>query len=348
MSERTDPADPRPAAAFDAPPPRLRSAVGGLTSNQAGLALVTILFVLLFNGLTPGFGSPFNLYALGRVVAIDVVIGFSMMVVLATGGMNLAVGSIGVCAAMAAGWAMQQAGLPIPIAVLAGIAMGAALGTVNGLGIVLTGVNSFIITLATMSLFFGAMILMTEAEAFRSLPQAFVDLGKIRVFGFVSGLVFVALAVAAGLLWLYRFTRFGREVLALGANMEAARLSGIRVERVLVASHALSGALAGLAGLMLTARNGAALPSMTGHIGMDWLLPAFLAPVLGGTLLSGGTISVVGALLGAVMVGVIANGLLLLQVSDFWVQLFMGLILLVAVMLDRARSVFALRRRMGS
>ena len=135
MSERTDPADPRPAAAFDAPPPRLRSAVGGLTSNQAGLALVTILFVLLFNGLTPGFGSPFNLYALGRVVAIDVVIGFSMMVVLATGGMNLAVGSIGVCAAMAAGWAMQQAGLPIPIAVLAGIAMGAALGTVNGLGI---------------------------------------------------------------------------------------------------------------------------------------------------------------------------------------------------------------------
>lgn len=347
MTERSDAADQRPVA-FDTPPPRLKTLLRGLASNQAGLALVIVVFIVLFHSLTPGFSSPFNLYALGRVVAIDVVIGFSMMVVLATGGMNLAVGSIGVCSAMVAGWAMQQAGLPIPVAAVIGLAMGAALGTVNGLGIVLTGVNSFIITLATMSLFFGAMILMTEAEAFRALPQPFVDLGKVRYFGFVSGLVFVSLAVAVGLVWLYRFTQFGREVLATGANMEAARLSGIRVERVLVLSHALSGGLAALAGLMLTARNGAALPSMTGHIGMDWLLPAFLAPVLGGTLLSGGTISVVGALFGAIMVGVIANGLLLLQVGDFWVQLFMGLILLVAVMLDRLRSVFALRRQIGA
>lgn len=325
------------------PPRRGGASLGLLASNQVGLALVIAAFTLLFATFTSGFTSPFNLYALSRVVAIDVVIGFSMMVVLAGGGMNLAVGSIAVCAVMFGGWLIEAIGLPFPPALVAALLFGAALGALNGALVAATGVNSFIITLATMSLYFGAMIVLTEAEAFRNLPDGFTDLGKSRMFGFVSGLTLVALAVAACLLYLFRYTALGRQILAVGANPDAARLSGVPVERVIVVSHLLSGALATVAGLMLTARNGAALPSMTGHIGMDWLLPAFLAPILGGTLLSGGTVSVIGTLLGAVMVGVIKNGLLLLQVGDFWVQLFLGLILLAAVMLDRARAVYAER-----
>jgi len=316
-----------------------------LASNQAGLALVVAVFVLIFWFGTAGFGSRFNLYALGRVVAIDIVIGCSMMVVLATGGMNLAVGLIAVSSVMFGGWLMQQVGMPVVPSVIVTLAFGSALGWLNGITVVKTGVNSFIITLATMSLFFGAMIVLTEADAFNALPKGFTDIGKIKVFGWVSVLVFVALGVSAGLHILFRFTAIGRQILAAGANAKAAALSGVPVDRAIVIAHMLSGGLATLAGLMLTIRNGAALPSMAGHIGMDWLLPAFLAPVLGGTLLSGGAVSVVGTLLGALLVGVLMNGLLLLQVGDFWIQLFLGLILLAAVVLDRARGVYAERRR---
>ncbi|MGF1626775.1 MAG: ABC transporter permease [Alphaproteobacteria bacterium] len=316
-----------------------------LGSNLIGLLLIIVLFVVLFGTLTDGFLSRFNLYNIGRVAAIDIVIGFSMMVVLATGGLNLAVGAIGVSAAMFGGLVMQDLGIPVLPALALVLAFGALLGGLNGLAMVLTGVHSFIITLATMSLYFGAMITLTRAQPYNQLPADFVDFAKIRMFGFVSPLLLVTLAAGLLLGWLFRFTAFGREALAAGANEKAAGLSGIRVGRMFVYCHALSGTLAALAGLMVSMRNGAALPSMAGQIGADWLLPAFLAPVIGGTLLTGGTISVTGTALGAILVTVLTSGLLLLQVGEFWVQAFLGLILLVAVTLDRVRTVIAERRR---
>src|SRR5690606_12698830 len=133
--------------------------------------------------------------------------------------------------------------------------------------------------------------------------------------------------------------------LATGANPKAAELSGVPVRRIVVLAHVLSGLLAAAAGLMVSTRNGAALTSLAGQIGQDWLLPAFLAPVLGGTLLSGGAVSVAGTVLGALLVNTLNTGLRMLAVGDFWIELFLGLILLAAVMLDRARSVWAERRR---
>lgn len=317
-----------------------------LATNEAGLFLMTVVFVVLFTNLNPGFNSPFNVYALTRVLAIDVVIGFSMMVVLVTGGLNLAVGAIGVCAVMMGGWAMQVAGLPIPVAAAIALLFGAVLGAVNGILTVLMRVHSFVVTLATMSLFFGAMIVITQAKAFNALPDAFVSLAKLKTYFFVSSMLYLAVGLGV-LLWvLFHHTLIGRQILAAGANASAARLSGVPVERTIVVCHALSGGLAAVAGLMLTARNGAALPSMAGQLGMDWLLPAFLAPVLGGTLLTGGTVSVVGTFLGAAMVTVLTNGLLQLQVGEFWVQAFLGIILLIAVALDRLRAHVIEKRRL--
>ncbi|MEM0906039.1 MAG: ABC transporter permease [Pseudomonadota bacterium] len=316
-----------------------------LASNEAGLFLITVLFIVFFAYVTPGFTSPFNIYALTRVLAIDAVIGFSMMVVLVTGGLNLAVGAIGVCAVMIGGWAMQVAGLPIPIAALLAMVAGAAFGVVNGVLTVVMRVHSFVVTLATMSLFFGAMIVVTEAQAFNALPKAFVDLAKLKTYYFASSMLYVSFGVGV-LLWLFfHHTLLGRQILAAGANPAAARLSGVPVEKTIVVCHAMSGGLAALAGLMLTARNGAALPSMAGQLGIDWLLPAFLAPVLGGTLLTGGTISVVGTFLGAALVTVLSGGLLQLKVGEFWVQAFLGIILLVAVALDRLRAHVIEKRR---
>ncbi len=309
-----------------------------LLSNEFGLAVLIAIAFTGFAVALPGFTSPFSLFTIGRQIGIDTMIGLAMMAVIVTGGLDLSVGAIGVCAAMAFGWLAQSLGVPLPLALPLAILFGASLGFINGYAVVRSGVHSFIITLASMSIFFGIMIFLSQAQAFNELPAAVTAMGKMRLFGKVSVLLVVTLAVCAALSLFYRFTTLGRQMLAAGANPRAAELSGIRTGRVITACHMLTGGLAALAGLMLTARTGAAVPSMAGHLGQDWLLPAFLAPVLGGTLLSGGRVSVIGTLLGAAFVTIMTSGLLLMRVGEFWILACLGLILLIAVLADRLRQ----------
>jgi ribose transport system permease protein len=141
---------------------------------------------------------------------------------------------------------------------------------------------------------------------------------------------------------LFRYATLGRQILAAGANPRAAAMSGVPVGRVIIIAHMLSGLLAAIAGVLVVARLAAAMPAVGGQ---DWLLPSFLGPVLGGTLLSGGFVSVVGTALGALLVSTIRSGLLVLQIGSFWLQFFLGIILLLAVLVDRYRSVYAERRK---
>jgi ribose transport system permease protein len=319
-----------------------------LVSADVGLIVLIALFFAAFWLFAPGFNSPFNLFGLSRFTAINIVIGLSMMVVIVTGGLDLSVGAMGVSAVMLAGWLMEVAGLPVALAIAGGLALGATLGALNGIVIVRTGVHSFIVTLATMSIYFGAMIVVTHAGSFRNLPSDFSTPAKLRWFGFVSPTLLVAAGAALGLFVLYRFTALGRRMLAAGANSRAAEMSGVPVGRVVTLCHMLGGALAALAGMLLAMRTGAAIPSMAGNLGQDWLLPAFLGPVLGGTSLTGGRVSVLGTALGATLVTVLTSGLLLLQVGEFWVQFFLGALLLTAVLLEKARVVLLAARRMSA
>jgi ribose transport system permease protein len=317
-----------------------------LLSNEFGLIVLVLLFGILFSTLSPAFLSKFSLYALGRTSAVNIMIGFSMMVVIITGGLNLSVGAIGVGAAMFGGWLMQAFGMPWVPGVIGGLAMGAALGALNGVIIVRSGLHSFIITLATMSIFFGVMIYLTRAESYREISPAFTSYGRMKILGVISPLLLVTFAVAIMLSVLFRFTALGREMLVAGANSRAAEISGIRVNRMITYCHMLSGILAGVAGLMLVSRTGAAIPSMAGQLGQDWLLPAFLGPVLGGTLLTGGRLSVLGTLLGSFLVTMLTTGLLLMQVGAFWIQTYLGLLLLAAVLIDLARRSYLERRKL--
>jgi ribose transport system permease protein len=317
-------------------PPRLvRSG-----SGQGGLFAIVAALWVIFSLEAPGFLSHFNLNSLGRTLGIDIVVGFAQMVVLASGGMNLAVGAIGVCAVMTIGYLLQTLGLPIPIAFAGGLTLGALLGAINGIAIVSSGVNSFVITLATASLFNGGMLILSRAQIFTALPPAVGDFGSSGVGGAPS-LLIVAIGVGTVLFVLYGFTALGRQMLAAGANARAAAMSGVAVARMVVIAHTLSGLLAAVAGAMLVTKIGGALPSSAGD---DWLLPSFLGPVLGGTLLSGGVVSVVGSIIGATLVSTIRSGLLVLQIGNFWLQLFLGIVLLAAVMAERYRSVSAQRR----
>lgn len=310
-------------------------------STQLGLFVILVLLWIIFSFASSGFLSKFNLNSLMRLVAVDVVVGFSQMVVLATGGMNLSVGAIGVCAIMFSGYLMQVLGWPTPLAIVGTLALGVALGSLNGLAIVLTRVNAFVVTLASASLFTGGMLILSKAVPLNQLPPDFGAFGRLMV-GPVPALSLTALAIGVLLLVLFRYMTIGRQLLAVGANGRAARMSGVPVDRVTVYAHALSGALAAAAALLLTSRLGTAMPAGAGD---DWLLPSFLAPVIGGTALAGGAVSVVGTILGALLVATIRSGLLVLQIGNFWLQLFLGAFLLAAILVERARAAISTREQ---
>lgn len=315
--------------------------------DRFGLLAIVLASWVVFAAFTEGFVSDFNIFSVGRLVSIAVVVGFSQMVVIGIGQMNLSVGAIGGAVAMFLGWLLQSLGIPWPLAIVIAVLFGAALGALNGVVIVRTGINAFIVTLGTASVFSGAMFILTKVEAFRDLPPGFLEFGQTRLLGYISPLVVMMVAVLALLFLLYRGTTLGRQMLTTGANARAARVSGVPVGRIITLTHMLSGALAGLAGVMLVLRIGSAIPSIGTAGGGDWLLPSFAAPAIGGTLLSGGVINVVGTFIGGLLLGTIENGLTLLDVPGFWVQLLTGLVLLIAVMLDRARTVAVQRSRQG-
>lgn len=338
-----------PVTASDSPVPtqgRGSAFMRVILSNEFGLTVLIAVTFLLFATLLPGFASKFSLFTMGRQIGIDTMIGLAMMAVIVTGGLDLSVGAIGVCAAMIFGYLSQVMGVPLAVAIPFALAFGAALGFINGATVVRTGVHSFIITLASMSIFFGVMIFLTKAQAYNQLPPIVPEFGKMKLAGIISPLLIISLVMCLGLSLFYRFTTMGRSMLAAGANAKATELSGIRTARVISACHVLTGTLAALAGLMLTARTGAAIPSMAGQLGQDWLLPAFLAPVLGGTLLSGGRVSVVGTLLGATFVAVMTKGLLLMRVGEFWILACLGTMLLIAVLTDKTRQSILRNRGM--
>lgn len=321
-------------------PGSLGARVGGRLSRGTiirqvallALLIVTVGFWIFFSVAASGFTSDFNLFSLLRFAAIQITIGFAQMVALSIGDMNLAVGAIGGATGMIAGWVMQVLGLPPEVAVLFALVVGMVLGFGNALLITWTRINSFIVTLATASLITGAMLILTHAHPFSELPDSFTSFSEIEVAGLpVSPLVLVMLAVAAALFFLYRNLSLGREMLAVGANRQAARMSGLSVDRVVLSTHGLSGALAATAGLMAISADHTASPSL----GSDWLLASFVSPAIGGTLLSGGLVSVPGTVLGGVLLATISNGLLLVNIDNFWITVFLGVVLLLAVGLDR-------------
>ena len=313
--------------------------------DRLGLFSIILMFWVIFVLFAQGFLSSITTFGLSRSIAITSVVGLAQMVVLSIGQMNLAVGAIGGMVGVATGWMMQVLGFPIWVAIAGGLLLGALIGWVNGWLITRTGINSFIVTLGMGSVITGLVFILTKAEAFRDLPPAYTAFGKLRLIEIewlaLSPLFFIALAATGAIFLLYRGTVSGRRMLATGANERAARLSGVRVPAVVRGTHALSGFLAAMAGIMLVSRLGSALPS----VGEDWLLPSFAAPIVGGTLLSGGAVSVVGTLLGAVLIESVSVGLTLLNVPSFWIQLFIGLVLLLAILLDRARTAAITRGR---
>ncbi len=283
---------------------------------------------LLLTALTPHFLTVSNLLNVMEQTSINAVIAVGMTFVILSGGIDLSVGSLVALSGVVLATVLQ-AGAPLPVALLAGLLAGALCGLLNGSLVTLGRLPPFIATLGMMSVARGAALLFTDGRPVSGFPPGFRSLATGRVL-LVPVPVLVTLAVYVLAHLVLTRTRFGRYVYAIGGNEEATRLSGVSVRFHKTMVYALSGLVSGLAAAILTARLNSAQPIA----GIMYELDAIAATVIGGTSLLGGQGRVTGTLVGALIMGVLRNGLNLLGISSFLQQVVIGLVIVGAVLLD--------------
>jgi ribose transport system permease protein len=305
--------------------------------------LALALMVLVLSLLSDRFLTPENGWNILRQISVNLCLSIGMTLVILSGGIDLSCGAIlALAGAVAAG--LLKAGLAVPGtdllleftvsgAILAGILVGGAAGWANGFAITRFNLPPFVATLGMFSIARGLTMLWTGGFPITGLGEGFGHLGTGTFLG-VPMPVWIMLALTAVFVVVTKRTRFGRHLYAVGGNERAARLTGLNVGRIKLAVYALAGALAGVAGLIVTARLDSAQP----NAGLGYELDSIAAVVIGGTSLAGGRGSIWGTVLGCLIIGVLNNGLFLLNVSPFWQQVIKGLVILLAVALDKMNA----------
>ncbi len=278
-----------------------------------------------------------------RQISVNICLSVGMTLVVLTAGIDLSVGSVlALCGAITAGllkngieWPAQNIyiGFTILGAVLIGLLVGAALGGFNGWIITKFNVPPFVATLSMLTIARGLTMLWTKGFPISGLGDTFLYLGTGWFLG-IPVPVWVSLIVVVFAVLMTSKTRLGRYIYAIGGNENASRLSGIKVNYVKILVYTIAGGLAALGGLLVTSRLDSAQP----NAGISYELDSIAAVVIGGTSLSGGRGSILGTVQGAVIIGVLNNGLVLLDVSPFWQQVVKGIVILLAVIIDKSNS----------
>jgi ribose transport system permease protein len=312
-----------------------------LLKFQSLIAL--LLMVIAMSFLSDKFLTGDNAWNVMRQISVNVCISVGMTLVILTGGIDLSVGSIlALCGAISAGLLKNGfelvpfdmfVGFTFLGAALGGVLVGMLLGYVNGLAITRFSVPPFVATLAMLTIARGLTMLWTGGFPITGLGETFAFIGTGWFFGipmpvWISAVIVVLAAVMAAK------TRFGRYIYAIGGNERASILSGLNVNKIKIAVYTLAGALSAVGGLIITSRLDSAQP----NAGMGYELDSIAAVVIGGTSLSGGRGTIIGTVQGALIIGVLNNSLVLLNVSPFWQQVVKGVVILLAVIIDRLHS----------
>jgi rhamnose transport system permease protein len=317
-----------------------------LRVRELGIVAALALLIAVTAAIEPRFIEAGSLRNLALNASIFAILAVGQTLVLITRNVDLSMGSIlGLSAYLAGDLLVRQPGLALPVVFLLGMALGAACGLFNGILVTWGQVPALVVTLGTLYAFRGLAFLWTDGSQISAhqLPDAFLDLGSGSVAG-VPFLVLIALVVVLAVGQWLRDYRPGRELYAIGSNPEGARLAGVRSNRRVLVAFVLAGALAGLGGVLFTARFG----TVDATAGVGYELTVIAAAVVGGVAIFGGTGTVYGAALGALLLGTITSSLIVLRVAAFWQMAAIGALLLVAIALDRfvaIRIEAALRRR---
>ena len=309
--------------------------------------LMLVILLALFSALSPTFFTANNLSILSKHVSISALLATGMTLVVLTGGIDLSVGSIAGLCGIVAGLLINGLTIggsthyiPIPLVILVALLVGALAGACNGLLVARFSVAPFIATLGMLYIARGTALLLSNGHTFPNLAGSpahhntgFPALGQSFLLG-IPAPVWIALCIAALAALLAARTPFGRHVYAVGGNERAARLAGIRTSRVKLITYILSGLCAALVGLIIAAQLESAHPAT----GESFELNAIAAVVLGGTSLMGGRGSIGGSLIGALVIGILADGLVMLGVSEFWQIVIKGIVIVLAVAVDQLQS----------
>jgi len=314
--------------------------------RELGIVVVLALLILVTGILEPRFLDAGSLRNLALNASIFAILAAGQTLVLITRNVDLSVGSVlGLAAFMAGDLLSKNPGMPLPLVFVLGMALGAACGLLNGVLTTWGRVPALVVTLGTLYAFRGLCFLWTDGRQVNAetLPDAFLNIGTDSILG-VPYMVLIALVVILIVGQWLRDYRAGRELYAIGSNPDGARLAGVRSDRRVLTAFVLAGALAGLGGVLFTARFG----TVDATAGVGYELTVIAAAVVGGVAIFGGTGSVYGAALGALLLGTITSSLIVLRVQAFWQLAATGALLLAAIAFDRLVAVrveAALRRR---
>lgn len=299
--------------------------------QHAGLVGVVLVIGVFLAISTDSFATGPNLLNVLRQVSVMAVLAAGLTMLIGAGGLDFSLGSqVAVVVAVLA--QLISGGVPLPAALAVVVVLGTLLGLINGLVITVFGVAPFVATLASATLLDGLAIVVMNGQSV-SIGVELIALGTGNLFG-VPYLLLIAAAACVFAAVVLRWTRYGRDLLAIGGNVTAARLTGIRVRSRTLSLYALNGLFAAVAGIMLLSRLGASSPG-TGGLHLE--LSVVAAVVIGGTALHGGSATVFGTVLGVLLLGMVANGLNLLQISSFYQPVSVGLVLMVAAIVNELR-----------
>ncbi len=316
--------------------PQLRKSAGLLARfwrwEASGILVALIVLIAVLSLATDNFLSTYNMSVVARQAAFVGLVALGQTLVLLVGGIDLSVGAAAGLSAIVGSLLLTMFGVHPYLVIPLTMVFGLMLGLINGAFVAGLRLNPFIVTLATWEIFAGMTLVITKGYPIRPLGETFAVFGRGDIFGVpVPVLIFIAAGII--LIWMLTQTRFGRNIFAVGGNRDAAVLAGIRVKYVELVAFGLAGMFAALAGILFASRMDAGQPS----VGEGWLMGAITAAILGGTSLRGGQGSIVGTMLGALLLAVLANGTVLLNVSGFWQRVIVGGVVLIAVLVDLFR-----------
>ncbi|HPT83530.1 MAG TPA: ABC transporter permease [Limnochordia bacterium] len=307
-----------------------------------GVFVALVLISVIASLVSPYFLTSYNLQSVVRNLAFVSMVALGQACLLILGELDLSVGPMAGLCGVIGGLFMVKWGWDPYLSFFLVLLVGAAFGFVNGSLISFLGLNSLVTTIGMSGVYKGINLVISKGRAITGIPKEIHFLGQGDLFGVPMPFV-IMLIVMVGIVFLTRYTPFGRYMYAIGNSAEAARILGIRVRLIRVLTYMLVGMVAALAGMLMVARLGSAQPS----IGEQWVLNSIAASVIGGVPTTGGVGSPAGALMGAAIIGVIENIIVLFGVSPYWQTAVSGIIVVGAISLDALSRFFATKRKMG-
>lgn len=316
--------------------PNNNIAVSMIKSN-AGIISVLLLIGFVLSIMSPVFLTTSNIISVLLQISNNMFLALGMTLVIILGGIDLSVGSIvAMSGTLTVGFIVTN-GMPMWLALVAGLLMGVACGCFNGIIVAKFRVPAFIVTLAMMNMARGIAYIYSGGRSTRIMDDNFMKIGTGQLFGLIPYPVIYMIILVIIFIVLLNKTKFGTYIYAVGGNRESAHLSGVPIKKVEIAVYTISGFLAAFAGLVLCSRMFSGQPAAGSGYEMD----AIAACVLGGVSMSGGVGRISGTIFGAVVIGIISNGLNLMGVSSFWQLLVKGAIILIAVLIDSQKARLA-------